>query len=70
MWVWNDYLLPYLVLDGTKYMTIPILIQYFRLSLIHICLDIVIGNGLQASNVYDHHVADLLPAHQDDRVRH
>ena len=21
MWVWNDYLLPYLVLDGTKYMT-------------------------------------------------
>ena len=30
MWVWNDYLLPYLVLDGTKYMTIPILIQYFR----------------------------------------
>ena len=28
MWVWNDYLLPYLVLDRTKYMTIPILIQY------------------------------------------
>ena len=30
MWVWNDYLLPYLVLDRTKYMTIPILVQYFR----------------------------------------
>ena len=30
MWVWNDYLLPYLVLDRTKYQTIPILIQYFR----------------------------------------
>ena len=31
MWVWNDYLLPYLVLDRTKgYMTISILIQYFR----------------------------------------
>ena len=30
MWVWNDYLLPYLVLDKTKYMTIPILVQYFR----------------------------------------
>ena len=31
MWLWNDYLLPYLVLDRTKgYMTIPILIQYFR----------------------------------------
>lgn len=28
MWIWNDYLLPYLVLDRTKYMTIPILIQY------------------------------------------
>lgn len=30
MWVWNDYLLPYLVLDRTKYMTIPILIQYLK----------------------------------------
>lgn len=30
MWVWNDYLLPYLVLDRTKFLTIPILIQYFR----------------------------------------
>lgn len=30
MCVWNDYLLPYLVLDRTKYQTIPILIQYFR----------------------------------------
>lgn len=30
MWVWNDYLLPYLVLDRKKYMTVPILIQYFQ----------------------------------------
>lgn len=30
MWVWNDYLLPYLVLDRNKYMTIPILIQYLK----------------------------------------
>ena len=30
MWVWNDYLLPYLVLDRTKYMTIPILVQYLK----------------------------------------
>ena len=30
MWVWNDYLLPYLVLDRTKYMTIPIQIQYLK----------------------------------------
>lgn len=30
MWVWNDYLLPYLVLDRKKYSTIPILIQYFK----------------------------------------
>lgn len=30
MWLWNDYLLPYLVLDRKKYMTIPILIQYFQ----------------------------------------
>ena len=30
MWVWNDYLLPYLVLDRTKYMTIPIHVQYMK----------------------------------------
>ena len=30
MWVWNDYLLPYLVLDRTKYMTIPIHIQFLK----------------------------------------
>ena len=30
MWIWNDYLLPYLVLDITKYKTIPIAIQYLR----------------------------------------
>ena len=29
-WVWNDYLLPYLVLDRTKYMTIPIHVQYLK----------------------------------------
>lgn len=30
MWVWNDYLLPYLVLDRTKYKTIPIHIQFLQ----------------------------------------
>ena len=30
IWVWNDYLLPYLVLDRTQYMTIPIHIQYLK----------------------------------------
>lgn len=30
MWVWNDYLLPYLVLDIKKYKTIPIAIQYLK----------------------------------------
>ncbi len=30
MWIWNDYLLPYLVLDRKKYMTIPIHIQYLK----------------------------------------
>ena len=30
MWVWNDFLLPYLVLDRTKFMTIPIVIQYLK----------------------------------------
>ena len=38
MWVWNDYLLPTLVLDIKKYRTIPMLIQYFRGSVVIIYL--------------------------------
>ena len=30
MWVWNDYLLPYLVLDINDFRTIPIHIQYLK----------------------------------------
>lgn len=30
MWIWNDYLLPSLILDKTKYKTIPIAIQYLK----------------------------------------
>lgn len=29
MWIWNDYLLPYLVI-GNKYRTIPIAVQYLQ----------------------------------------
>jgi raffinose/stachyose/melibiose transport system permease protein len=29
MWIWNDYLLPYLLI-GTEYKTIPIAVQYLR----------------------------------------
>lgn len=30
MWIWNDYLLPYLTLDMRKYMTISIAVQYLK----------------------------------------
>lgn len=30
MWIWNDFLLPYLVLDTRKYKTISIVIQYMK----------------------------------------
>ena len=30
MWIWNDYLLPYLVLDINEYRTLPIHIQYLK----------------------------------------
>lgn len=30
MWIWNDYLLPYLIFSGTNYRTIPIHIQYLN----------------------------------------
>ncbi len=32
MWVWNDYLLPSLVLDVNKYKTIPIAVQFLKQS--------------------------------------
>ena len=32
MWIWNDFLLPYLVLDLNKYKTISIAIQYMKVS--------------------------------------
>ena len=43
MWVWNDYLLPYLVLDKTKYMTIPIHIQYLQGSYGHVDMGAVMA---------------------------
>ena len=30
MWIWNDYLLPYLVLDLKRFKTIPIAVQYLK----------------------------------------
>lgn len=30
MWIWNDYLLPSLVLDSKKYKTIPMAVQYLK----------------------------------------
>ena len=30
MWIWNDFLLPYLVLDTTKYQTLSIVIQFMK----------------------------------------
>jgi raffinose/stachyose/melibiose transport system permease protein len=29
MWIWNDYLLPYLLI-GSEFRTIPIAVQYLR----------------------------------------
>ncbi len=43
MWVWNDYLLPYLVLDRTLYRTIPIHIQYLQGSYGHVDLGAVMA---------------------------
>lgn len=33
MWIWNDYLLPSLVLDTKKYRTIPIAVQYLKVDM-------------------------------------
>ncbi len=35
MWIWNDYLLPYLILDKSLYKTIPIQMQYLNGSYGH-----------------------------------
>ena len=43
MWVWNDYLLPYLVLNRKHYMTIPIHIQYLQGSYGHVDLGAIMA---------------------------
>ena len=43
MWIWNDYLLPYLVLDRTQFKTIPIHIQYLQGSYGHVELGAVMA---------------------------
>ena len=43
MWIWNDYLLPYLVLDRTQFKTIPIHIQYLQGSYGHVDLGAVMA---------------------------
>ena len=43
MWVWNDYLLPYLALDSNLYKTIPIHIQYLQGSYGHVDLGAVMA---------------------------
>ena len=43
MWIWNDYLLPYLVLNRTLYKTIPIHIQYLQGSYGHVDLGAVMA---------------------------
>ncbi|HPF53343.1 MAG TPA: carbohydrate ABC transporter permease [Eubacteriales bacterium] len=43
MWIWNDYLLPYLVLDRTLYKTITIHIQYLQGSYGHVDLGAVMA---------------------------
>ena len=30
MWIWNDFLLPYLTLDLNKYKTVSIAVQYLK----------------------------------------
>ena len=30
MWIWNDYLLPYLTLDLGKYKTVSVAVQYLK----------------------------------------
>ena len=52
MWVWNDYLLPTLVLDIKKYKTIPMAIQYFPWKLWS-CAD-----GTDDGKYYDRHYPD------------
>ena len=52
MWVWNDYLLPTLVLDIKKYRTIPMAVQYFRGSY-RTCTD-----GTDDGKYYDRYYSD------------
>ena len=43
MWIWNDFLLPYLVLDLNKYKTISIVIQYMKGSYGSVDMDAIMA---------------------------
>ena len=43
MWIWNDYLLPYLVLDLKKYVTIPIAVQYLKGGYVSVDMGAMMG---------------------------
>lgn len=69
MWVWNDYLLPYLVLDITKYRTIPIHVQYLKGSYGTVDLGATMASSYGHSA--HHHCLPVLPEvhHQGRRCR-
>ena len=43
MWIWNDFLLPYLVLDIKKYKTISIVVQYMKGSYGRVDMGAIMG---------------------------
>ena len=48
MWIWNDFLLPYLTLDLKKYKTISIVIQYMKGSYGRVDMGAVMGALIMA----------------------
>ena len=59
MWIWNDYLLPLLVLDQTKYKTIPLAIQYLKGGYGSIDMGCDDGDA-DAGDYSDHHILYFL----------
>lgn len=63
MWVWNDYLLPQLVLDTNKYNTIPMVIQRFRGSFGHVDMGAMMASIMIDIVPYRHCISRFTEIH-------
>ena len=67
MWIWNDFLLPYLVLNLNKYKTISIAIQYMKGSYGRVDMGAIMAALILGGDPGDHFLPVLSEAYYQRR---